>query len=481
MTDSPIIIGIDLGTKKCSMAVFRNDAVEIIPNDLGEFTTPSVVNWNSSKNEYLVGKVANPTTTVFDVKRLMGLRFDNPVVKNELKYLPYKIEEGVDGKVMIDIGNKKIAPHEITTMILQKLKKDAETYLGKDVCGAVITVPSYFNNTQLESTLHAAKNAGLIEVELQTEAAAAICELGIEGENILVFDMGGGTLDMAVVKAIKGNSLDSKPCIIAKSVKGDTHLGGEDFDRILFDHFQGDFIGITNDQDACSRLHTLCEEIKISLSTKTNVSLPFIYQGAKTKLQMTRSIMENICKSIFTKITKLVSELLQETNIAAVKISQLVLVGGCSSIPRIQNDLRKLFPHLVIAPKLGLSAASGVAKIAADNIEFLDVNALPFSVQIDNKTRCVMIPRNNGVSKSCTKTFKGNGNTVCRIFQGENDLIRTIESKELMPPYSRNEFTLKLSINRHGILIIGIQDPRPVFRNIPMAQCHNCFLPLAQI
>jgi len=350
-----IAIGIDLGTTYSCVAVWQNDRVEIIANDQGNRTTPSYVGFTDS--ERLIGDAAknqaamNPINTVFDAKRLIGRRFSDRQVQSDLKSLSYKVT-GKDDKPVINVKfkqeDKEFQPEEISAMILTKMKEVAESYLGTEVKNAVVTVPAYFNDAQRAATKDAGTIAGLNIIRIINEPTAAAIAYGLDKmtdkeQNILIFDLGGGTFDVSILSIEEG-------IFEVKATAGDTHLGGEDFDTRLVQHFVQEFKrknkhDITDNPRSLRRLRTACERAKRTLSsaTQTTLEIDSLYEGVDFFSSLTRARFEELCLDYFRKTMEPVEKVLKDSKLSKGEINEVVLVGGSTRIPKIQQMLSEFF------------------------------------------------------------------------------------------------------------------------------------------
>ena len=349
-------IGIDLGTTYSCVGVWQNDQVNIIANDQGNRTTPSYVAFTDQ--ERLVGDSAknqaarNPENTVFDAKRLIGRKFDEKSIQEDMEHWPFKVEKGSQDKPMISIKTKgtikKYQPEEISSMVLAKMKKVADDFLGQDIKDAVITVPAYFNDSQRQSTKDAASIAGLNVLRIINEPTAAAIAYGldkkIEGElNVLIFDLGGGTFDVSILAIEEG-------IFEVKSTNGDTHLGGEDFDNRLVKYCMDDFkkqsgIDISKNPRALRRLRTQCEKAKriLSSSVSTQINCEALAEGEDYSLTLGRAKFEELCIDLFRRCLKPVENALKDSKFSKDQIDEIVLVGGSSRIPKIQQMIKDFF------------------------------------------------------------------------------------------------------------------------------------------
>ena len=353
-------VGIDLGTTYSCVGVWNpaNARVDIIANEFGERTTPSYVAYTDT--ERLIGAAAknqaakNPENTVFDAKRLIGREFTDATVQRDMKHWPFKVLKGTDNKPIIEVEfkgeNKQFTPQEISAAVLQKMKQTAEDYLGKPVKNAVVTVPAYFNNDQRSATKDAGTIAGLNVLRIINEPTAAALAYGLDkkkgkaGEvNILIFDLGGGTFDCSLLSVDDG-------VFEVKATAGDTHLGGEDFDNRLVDHFAAEFRrktkkDITTSARALRRLRTACEKAKRALSARAQVPVEIdsLFDGEDFASNITRARFEELCMDLFQSTLKPVEQVLRDSKVDKRSVDEIVLVGGSTRIPKIQSLLRDFF------------------------------------------------------------------------------------------------------------------------------------------
>src|SRR5476651_1882985 len=406
------IIGIDLGTTNSCVAVMESGQPTVIPNQEGNRTTPSVVAFAKS-GERLVGQVAkrqaitNPENTIFSIKRFMGRRFDE--VSEEMKMVPYKVIRGDNGDARVDIMGKKYSPPEISAMILTKLKEAAEAYLGEKVTQAVITVPAYFNDAQRQATKDAGKIAGLEVMRIINEPTAAALAYGLDkkkDETIAVYDFGGGTFDISILEVGEG-------VVEVKSTNGDTHLGGDNLDQRIIDWLIGEFKSDTGldlhakgNEMALQRLKDAAEKAKIELSTaqETEINLPFITADASGPKhlvrKLTRAKLESLVDDLLEKSVGPCKQALKDAGIDASKIDEVVLVGGQTRMPAIQELVKKLFgkePHKGVNPDevvaIGAAVQAGVLAGDVKDLLLLDVTPLTLSIETMGSVATAMIPR----------------------------------------------------------------------------------------
>ena len=348
-------VGIDLGTTYSCVAHFTNDRVEIIANDQGNRTTPSYVAFTDT--ERLIGDAAknqaaiNPINTVFDAKRLIGRKFDDPEVVNDAKHYPFKVVDK-EGKPAVQVEfkgeTKTFTPEEISGMILTKMKETAENYLGTNVNDAVVTVPAYFNDSQRQATKDAGTIAGLNVLRIINEPTAAAIAYGLDKKgakehNVLIFDLGGGTFDVSLLSIDEG-------IFEVKATAGDTHLGGEDFDNRLVNHFVEEFKrknkkDITSNQRALRRLRTACERAKraLSSSAQTSIEIDSLYEGVDFYTSITRARFEELCADLFRSTLEPVEKVLRDSKLDKSQVDEIVLVGGSTRIPKVQKLVSDFF------------------------------------------------------------------------------------------------------------------------------------------
>ena len=415
------IIGIDLGTTNSAMAVMEGGSPKIIHSAEGRNVIPSVVD----PITHIVGDVAKrqlvlkPKQTVYSVKRLMGKKFSDPSVQEDLKWLPYTVKAGRDDMAVVEVGGKTFTPQEISAMILQKIKSDAEAYLGTKITEAVITVPAYFDDSQRQATKQAGEIAGLDVKRIINEPTAAALAYGLDKKNahtIAVYDLGGGTFDISILELGEG-------VYEVKSTNGDTHLGGDNFDQVIIDYLADEFkkehnVDLRKDPQALQRLKESAEKAKIELSSAQEASInqPFITQGKDGPLHLTmtltRSKLEQLVDPLIQKTLKPVGQALKDAGMTTSNIDEVVLVGGMTRMPKIVEAVTKFFgkePNKSVNPDevvaIGAAVQGGVLGGEVKDVLLLDVTPLTLSIETLGGVATPLITRNTTIPTSKSRVF----------------------------------------------------------------------------
>ncbi len=483
------IIGIDLGTTNSVCSVMQGGEPTVITSAEGGRLFPSVIAINPKTNERMVGQVAkrqavvNPENTIFSIKRFMGRKFNDPEVKKALELVPYKVMAASNGDVRVFMGNKEYSPPEVSAMILQKIKADAEEYLGEEITQAVITVPAYFNDSQRQATKDAGRIAGLDVLRIINEPTASALAYGLDkkaDETIAVFDLGGGTFDISILDVGEG-------IFEVRSTNGDTFLGGDDWDQNIIDWVADEFkrdqgIDLRQDRQALQRLKEACEKAKVELSTmmETEINLPFITADASgpkhLQMKITRAKLEQLTEDLIERTIAPCQKALTDAKLKPSEIDEVILVGGMTRMPAIREKVADFFgkePHKGVNPDevvgLGASIQAGVLGGEVKDVLLLDVTPLTLSIETLGHVATALIERNTTIPTKKSQVFSTAADSQTQVeihvVQGERPMAP--DNKSLgkfildgIPPAPRGipQIEVTFDIDANGILNVSALD-----------------------